>query len=76
MTVSKPQLKHCCPQLKENSMSNYMYFNPYKHLTKNYRLTDQEWEDIKARWLTEADLVNIENGGYAKVGRAARVWKA
>lgn len=55
-------------------MSTYRIFNPYAHLSESSTLTTEEWERIKAR-LSRADLDAIENGGSAKVGAAAKVWK-
>ena len=54
-------------------MSGYMMFNPYQHMTEPFRLTVAQWGRVLAR-LTQADLANIDNGGWARVG-AASVWK-
>jgi hypothetical protein len=53
----------------------YKIYNPYSHLTEARELTPEDWERIKAQ-LTPADIANIENGGSARVGKAAKVWKS
>ena len=59
----------------EDPISQYKIFNPYSHLSQSSLLRRSEWERIKSR-LSDIDLMNIENGGRVKVGRAAYVWKA
>jgi hypothetical protein len=54
-------------------MSNYMMYNPYRHLTQAYQLTLAAWNAIKLQ-LSISEIADIENGGYAILG-VCKIWK-
>lgn len=57
-----------------NALSEYRMFNPYKHLTQSFQLTQAGWQRVKRR-LSPSDLAAVEHGGVVSIGAAAKVWK-